>query len=89
MSWSKSFASKAEFADRAAARASVETQNGADALLQFDVAVAAAASIIGSGVVGDETRDFSISLSGHANPHYAPAHGWANDAVSISIYQKS
>jgi hypothetical protein len=47
----------------------------------------AALDLIASGVVGDGDAPIRVSLSGHANPDHEPAEGWANDFVSINIYQ--
>ena len=55
---------------------------------QFDAAAAAVQSIIDSGVVGGEGKQFHVSMSGHANPDHEPRDGWANDAVTIQISQK-
>ena len=55
---------------------------------QFDAAAAAAQSIIDSGVIGGEGKQFYVAMSGHANPGHEPRAGWANDAVTIQISQK-
>lgn len=46
----------------------------------------AAKTLIDSGVVGTDTP-VRVSLSGHANPDHEPADGWANDFVTVSVYQ--
>jgi hypothetical protein len=90
MSWSKGFPNKESFGNkeqREEARASVISQSGADAGQQFDAACTAADIVINSGSIGDSAKDFSISLSGHSNPNHEPTPGWANDCVTINIYQ--
>lgn len=56
---------------------------------QWKVARNAAAGVLSSGAVGNADKEFSITLSGHANPRHEPAEGWANDCISITITQKS
>lgn len=55
---------------------------------QFDVAVVVAKMLIESGVVGDDGKQFYVTMNGHANPNHEPRKGWANDAVAIRIDQK-
>ena len=55
---------------------------------QFDAVASAAQSIIDSGTVGAQGKQFHVSMSGHANPNHEPREGWANDAVTIQISQK-
>lgn len=63
------------------------TENARD---QFDVAKAAAVSIIESGVVGDlSAHGFNVTLAGHGNPDHEPVVGWANDMMGITISQTS
>lgn len=57
------------------------------ALEQFEAARQAAFRILDSWVVGDETREFVITISGHANKHHQPTNGQPNDRLSISIQQ--
>ena len=54
---------------------------------QLHVALTTVKDLIDSGVVGDETKKFSVTISGHANPNHEPAAGWANDALTIAIVQ--
>lgn len=56
-------------------------------LEQYREAVASAFGILLSGVVGGKDKDYMLNLSGHANEGHEPASGWANDAITISIYQ--
>jgi hypothetical protein len=51
------------------------------------VAVSHADAIVLSGVVGDPNGKFRFVVSGHSNPEPKPAAGWANDALTINIYQ--
>jgi hypothetical protein len=55
---------------------------------QFDAALAAMSTIIASGTVGDQSKQFYVSMSGHSNPNHEPREGWANDMITISIRQK-
>jgi hypothetical protein len=54
---------------------------------QIHAAVAAAKSLAASGVIGPPSRRFGATLSGHANPGHGPRGGFANDTVTVSIYQ--
>lgn len=57
---------------------------------QFTAARDAIAMLIQTGAVGDpDTKRFSGSLTGHANPGHEPAAGWANDGVYISFSQSA
>lgn len=88
MSWSESFSQVTcdDLSD-------VQPQNAATAstpasLEQFTAARDGACALILSGAVGDQaTHKFFVNLSGHANQGHAPAEGFANDAVTISVYQ--
>jgi hypothetical protein len=35
--------------------------------------------------VGRPEDDIAVSVSGHANPDHAPAEGWADEAISITV----
>ena len=54
---------------------------------QIETALAAVQSVIDSGAVGD--GPYSVTVAGHANPDHEPTAGWANDGVSLSIYQQT
>jgi hypothetical protein len=93
MSWSRSYSSLGAFrADQSSP--SAPDQNGPNAesretLEAIEQARGLAARAIRSGVFGDEAEcDFSIILSGHANPGHRPRSGWANDCVTISVVQR-
>jgi hypothetical protein len=55
---------------------------------QIDAAREAARALIASGAIGKKGIEFSVNLSGHANPEHKPAPNYANDTVTINIYQK-
>lgn len=55
---------------------------------QFDEASKVVEAIIASGAVGSPEGQYRVSLSGHGNPDHEPTSGWANDFVSINIYQE-
>jgi hypothetical protein len=48
---------------------------------------AAAKSLVESGALGDDTREFTVALSGHSNPGHAPVPGYANDSIYVSVAQ--
>ena len=56
---------------------------------QIETARAAARNIIESGAVGYAGKDFRVSLSGHANPSHERTEKYANDYITIAIYQKT
>lgn len=60
-----------------------------DVCEQVAVARRAVEVMIESGAIGPATMDFSVNISGHANLNHLPASGWANDCITINIYQKS
>lgn len=72
------------YREYAAGLADNDVQLDPAAVGAIDKAIAAAAVIVGSGVVG--TGTVTASLSGHANPEHTPTPGWANDFVTISVY---
>ncbi len=55
---------------------------------QYESALGAVILLLSTGVVGSEGKTFKVSVSGHGNPNHEPASGWANDFVSINIYQE-
>lgn len=88
MSWNASYASYKDLdKDQRLGQAGVdETQESQE---QHAHAVRLAQDLIGSGCVGDPNeRDFSIYLSGHANPKHEPADKYSNDTVTITVGQK-
>jgi hypothetical protein len=85
MSWSESFGPCTLDELRALEPVNPQTTEARD---QFDATRAAAVAVVESGVVGDpKVRRFLGGLSGHANPGHAPASGYANDCVYVSIGQ--
>lgn len=55
---------------------------------QYVTGLNAVWDLIGSGAFGDPTSsDLRVSLSGHGNPNHEPLAGWANDGITITIYQ--
>lgn len=38
-----------------------------------------------AGVVGRPEDPLYVSISGHANPDHAPADGWADETITVSI----
>jgi hypothetical protein len=54
---------------------------------QYREALASVFGILLSGVVGDSSKTFKVTVSGHGNPGHEPQSGWANDSMVISIYQ--
>lgn len=56
---------------------------------QVQLAKGIAKQIVESGLVGPPGHTFNVSLSGHANPGHGPKAGYANDAITISVYQVS
>lgn len=93
MSWSASFPNgvrgSAVDEDLADDRAAISPpQLDKEPREQFDQARELASSLLASGCVGDGEKTFNVSLSGHANPGHLPAHGWANDMVSVSVSQR-
>jgi hypothetical protein len=89
MSWNKSYPSKAAFDANESSSGSFGDDDKPHMADQIELARNVASQVIESGVVGDDTKDFTINLSGHGNPDHAPASGWANDTVTISVTQKS
>lgn len=57
------------------------------ALDQVAAATAAAKSLVTSGAVGDDTKRFAVSISGHANPGHVAAAGYANDIAYVNVAQ--
>jgi hypothetical protein len=55
---------------------------------QLDAAKRGALAMLRTGSVGAmDTGVFAGTLSGHANPEHQPTEGWANDCVSVYLYQ--
>lgn len=55
---------------------------------QIEHAIAAAKSLIGSGIVGDKIGLVAVALSGHANPDHLPGVNDPNDSVSIFVHRE-
>lgn len=98
MSWSFGFVSKGTLTDynqqsMAAVTAYVDGQASLDNAVepttqeQIDAAVEAGRAIVKSKAVGPQEATFNVTLSGHANPDHAPREGFANDQVTVSVYQ--
>jgi hypothetical protein len=54
---------------------------------QVAAAARAAGLLYGTGTIGPPSHRFGATLSGHANPGHGPRDGFANDVVTVSIYQ--
>ncbi len=64
-----------------------EVEHHADQLV---IAKEVVREIVDSGVLGNPTtKKFSVSINGHGNPNHEPDPAWANDFVSINVYQKA
>ena len=88
MSWSLHYENRENF-EKDAPQYPAVPELGPDCEEQKNVARHAAEEIIASGAVGGEGKDFTVNISGHANPGHEPAAGWANDCITVSITQKS
>jgi hypothetical protein len=61
-----------------------------ESIEQIEAAKTAVIALMATKTIGDGGGiDFLVSIGGHANPNHLPTPGWANDAITISIYQKS
>lgn len=56
---------------------------------QAQLAARVVNDILGAGVIGNTTKKYTVSISGHANPDHEPKSGWSNDMISIQISQES
>lgn len=56
---------------------------------QAELAVKVAVEIVQRGVVGDDTKKFTISLSGHGNPNHEPQEGFVNDMIHVNVQQST
>lgn len=54
---------------------------------QVSVAILAAILIAKSEAVGESTKKFNVTLTGHSNPGHQPASGMSNDGIYVSVYQ--
>lgn len=54
---------------------------------QLRAAREAAKAIVRGGAVGDDSKHFFATFSGHANPSHETAAGFANDMVAVSVAQ--
>ena len=87
MSWSLHYENRQKFeADEPQYPAVPEL--GPDCEEQKNVARHAATEIIESGAIGGEGKDFVVNISGHANPGHEASPGWANDCITVNVYQK-
>lgn len=96
MSWSASFPGpvRKDFLDEDLAVERATSTPGVaemadDVVEQFAAARAAVKELVGSGAFGDGSKEFSVQLSGHANPGHEPLEGWSNDCVSVHVAQRS
>lgn len=70
------------------ARANAKNSNP-DGVDQAEAIAEIATNIIESGIVGNNTKRYTVSISGHGNPNHEPKSGWSNDNISIQITQES
>lgn len=85
MSWSKSYTGRKAFDKDEGSGGGLESD---EAKAQLVVARKAAKLVLNTGKVGKgRGKDFSVSLSGHANPGHEPKEGWANDTISVVVTQ--
>lgn len=54
---------------------------------QYYAALDAALELINRNVLGDQGKTFRVGLNGHGNPGHAPAAGWTNDSITITVSQ--
>jgi hypothetical protein len=87
MSWSAFYANKEDFANDVAQPHL--TNLSSEAANQWQLARVVAAEILASGKVGAPEKDWTVSLSGHANPNHEPKESWANDTITVTVSQKS
>jgi hypothetical protein len=87
MSWNATYSSKAEFEANAPSFESCSKEPQVQD--QVEIARSVAKLVIESGAIGNaETKEFAVSISGHANPEHEKKVGYANDCISVSVYQK-
>lgn len=55
---------------------------------QFTQAHALALAAMASGVLGDVTRQFDVSVGGHANPDHEPEEGSSPDSLTVTVRQR-
>lgn len=85
MSWSASFTVKDDdVIDDSVVESGVEPDQHSD---QYEEALNCVWSLLRSGVVGGDDKEYRVILSGHGNPNHEPASGWANDCVTIQVVQ--
>jgi len=88
MSWSIRYESKADFESDKRAFTQTGGNDPEGVVNAIEAARRAASLLIGDGAVGGDTKDFTVSLSGHANKDHEPAPGWANDTITVTVTQK-
>jgi hypothetical protein len=81
MSWFKNYASKEDFNADVVSVGTPEPPTD-----QVSIARKVAREVMDSGAVGGP--DFTVSLSGHANPNHGKTEGWANDTITVTVSQK-
>lgn len=89
MSWSLSVTEKSadeleQALEDASKTAREQSQESSE---QVTAAIQAAVSVVKSGAVGNTTKKFNVSLSGHSNPGHQPASGMSNDMTYVSVNQ--
>lgn len=89
MSWSGTVTAQFSEAETAIGSVAVSPDSTApEQIEQVAAAKDAAVALLKSQVVvNDAGQDVTISISGHSNPGHKPAAGYANDAITVSLYQ--
>lgn len=85
MSWSASYVWNGQ--TQTETQIHVQPELPVESKAQADVAFDASSAIILTGVIGSSEKKYKVMLSGHANPGHEPNPGWANDCITINIYQ--
>lgn len=86
MSWGTSFETRDAFKNDTPASPVDQSVPGVKE--QYEAARTAAEGLLASGVVGDDSREMRVYLSGHANPNHAPTSGMVNDSITVNVSQK-
>ncbi len=90
MSWSIQYASKNDLNDdKRGANSAKDADLSEAAKEQVKMAIESAVAIIASGVVGNEKKDYIVAISGHANDGHEPRPSYANDCITVSVWQAS
>jgi exo-beta-1,3-glucanase (GH17 family) len=70
-----------------AGQASANQPLSDEAVEQIEAAADAAQMLVEVNGWPSEATHYNVTLSGHANPGHAPAQGYANDYVQVSVTQ--